>query len=117
VSVGELSLVFGAALVGALWWWAVEARDRVNLVCREVCRDLDVQRLDETVSLRRLRLARDGHGVLAIERVFGFEFSVNGADRHPGEICLRGVLPRWVHLDHPDGPIHIDVPGRESDQE
>ena len=109
MSVDELSLLFGGGLVIALWWWAMQARDRVDLICREVCKDLDVQRLDEAVSLQRVGLARTDYG-LRLERVFGFEFSVNGADRCYGEICLHGITPRWVHLDHPDGAIHIDVP-------
>lgn len=108
MNVTEFSLLFGAGLVAALWWWMVEARDRVNLVCREVCRDLELQRLDESVSLNRLRLARDGDW-LGFERVYAFEFSVNGADRHPGEVCLRGAFPHWVHLEHPDGAIHVDL--------
>jgi hypothetical protein len=83
----------------------------VDFISREVCKDLNVQRLDEAVSLRRVGFARSEYG-LNLERVFRFEFSVNGADRRPGEICLHGEMPRWVHLSHPDGDIHIDLSSR-----
>ena len=86
----------------------MRAHDRVDRISREVCSDLAVQRLDEAVALRHLRLRRTPGG-LTVERVFSFEFSVNGADRCRGEICLVGMLARWVHLDHPDGTIHIDL--------
>jgi hypothetical protein len=111
VSVTELSLLFGGALVIGLWWWSMQAHDRVDFISREVCKDLNVQRLDEAVSLRRVRFARSEYG-LNLERVFRFEFSVNGADRRLGEICLHGEMPRWVHLSHPDGDIHIDLSSR-----
>ena len=100
-------LVLGAFAIGA-WWWSISARDRVDLISREVCGDLRLQRLDEAVTLRRTRFIR-GPGGPAIERVFGFEFSVNGADRHLGEVCLQGLRACWVRLDHPDGDIHIDL--------
>lgn len=86
----------------------MQAHDRVDMISREVCKDLDVQRLDEAVALRRVGLARTVYG-LRLERVFRFEFSVNGADRRAGEICLHGNWPHWVHLDHPAGDIHIDL--------
>lgn len=111
MSVAELSLLFGAGLVIGLWWWSMQAHDRVDFISREVCKDLDIQRLDEAVSLRRVSFARGEYG-LNLERVFRFEFSVNGADRRYGEICLQGEQPRWVHLDHPDGDIHIDLSAR-----
>lgn len=111
MSVAELSLLFGAGLLIGLWWWSMQAHDRVDFISREVCKDLDIQRLDEAVSLRRVSFARGEYG-LNLERVFRFEFSVNGADRRYGEICLQGEQPRWVHLDHPDGDIHIDLSAR-----
>lgn len=111
MSVAELSLLFGGGLIIGLWWWSMQAHDRVDFISREVCKDLDVQRLDEAVSLRRVSFARGEFG-LNLERVFRFEFSVNGADRRYGEICLQGEQPCWVHLDHPDGDIHIDLSAR-----
>ena len=104
----DLLWVCGGALVIGLWSWSMRAHDRVDRISREVCHDLELQRLDEAVALRRLRLLRTVTG-LGIERVFRFEFSVNGADRCRGEVCLLGIQPRWVHLDHPEGAIHIDL--------
>ena len=109
-------LALGALGIG-LWWWSVSARDRVDFISREVCGDLRLQRLDEAVTLRSTRFVRDLAGP-AIERVFGFEFSVNGSDRHRGEVCLHGLRARWVHLEHPEGAIHInlDAPAPEESE-
>ena len=54
MSITELSLLFGGALCIGLWWWVMQAHDRVDLISREVCKDLNVQRLDEAVALRRV---------------------------------------------------------------
>ena len=108
MSVAELALLFGGGVAIGLWWWTMQAHDRVDNISREVCKDLDVQRLDEAVTLRRVGLAHTTSG-LRLERVFRFEFSVNGADRRAGEICLHGNWPQWAHLDHPDGAVHIDL--------
>lgn len=105
----EAWLLITAGLAFGLWSWATHARDRVDLVSREVCRELALQRLDDTVTFERLRVHRDGNGRFACERLFAFEFTVNGADRHLGRVCLRGDRPLWAHLEHPDGAIHIDL--------
>jgi hypothetical protein len=110
VTADGLVLLTAGLAIGA-WVWSARARERVDAISREVCRELGLQRLDEAVALRRLRLVRTDDGV-AIERLFGFEFSTTGADRRRAEICLRGLTPVWVRLDHPDGPLHIEIPAR-----
>jgi hypothetical protein len=103
---GWLLVALGGA--GALWLWSSAARERVDALSREVCADLALQRLDEAVAWRGLRLTRDAYG-LGLERLFSFEFSVTGADRCRAEVCLRGRAVLWVRLEHPDGPIVIDL--------
>jgi hypothetical protein len=107
MSVELLFLVVCAGLV-ATWWWAVQGRELVDAVVRRVCDDLALQRLDETVALERIGFTRDD-GRLAIRRLYAFEFSHNGADRRRGHVCLVNAIAHWVHLEHPDGPIHIDL--------
>ena len=104
----EIWLLLGTGFVISLWFWATRARERVDLISREVCADLKLQRLDESVTLRRISLQRTDQG-LRVRRVFSFEFSVSGADRRRGDVCLLGSLPAWVKVDHPEGPIFIDI--------
>lgn len=93
-----------------LWHWSSSAREKVLAVSREVCSDLQLQGLDDSVALRRVSLRRDA-GRLAVQRTYSFEFSLQGADRHRGEIALLGSDLLWVRLAHPDGPILIDLTG------
>lgn len=104
---GLILLAAGAAV--GLWMWATQARESVDRVSRRICEELALQRLDDAVTLRRLRLVRTPEG-LRMERLFSFEFSVSGADRCRGEVCLQGQHPVWAHLDHPDGAIHLELP-------
>ena len=112
---GGIWLLLGTGAAIAAWVWATRARERVDLISREVCADLKLQRLDESVTLRRISLQRTEQG-LCLRRVFSFEFSVSGADRRRGHVCLLGTLPVWVRVDHPDGAILIDInpPGGSS---
>ena len=104
----EFLFLFGCAALVATWWLAVQGRELVDGVVRRVCGDLALQRLDETVALERIGFTRD-YGRLAIRRLYAFEFSHTGADRRRGQVCLVNAIAHWVRLEHPDGPIHIDL--------
>ena len=103
-------LLIGSGAAIAAWIWTSRERERVDLISREVCSDLRLQRLDESVALRRVSLQRAEHGI-QVRRVFSFEFSTDGADRRRGDVCLLGsaAIPAWVRIDHPDGVIFIDL--------
>ncbi|MEP7044538.1 MAG: DUF3301 domain-containing protein [Dokdonella sp.] len=81
----------------AIWMWmdALRARELAVSHGRELCRDAGVQLLDQTVSLRRLRLARRD-GLPAFVRRYGFEVSLDGSDRHRGHLDMNGHrLESW----------------------
>jgi hypothetical protein len=105
---GGIWLLLVTGLLVGVWAWATRARERVDLISREVCADLKLQRLDESVTLRRISLQRTEQGI-RLRRVFSFEFSASGADRRRGYVCLLGSLPAWVRVDHPGGEIFIDI--------
>ena len=102
-----LPLLFLAAAIAWLWSDGLKARAAVLRVCRQACRDLDVQFLDQTVIARRLSLARNEHGRLRLQREYNFEFSTNGEDRRVGEaVCMEGRIDR-LWLDLPDGTVVV----------
>jgi hypothetical protein len=109
---------FLVALIAAsgiwLWYWSATAHERVLAISREVCRDLNLQRLDDTVALRRVTLSLTG-AQLTIHRVYSFDFSTTGEDRRRAEICLKSTSLVWVRVDHPDGAILINVPDSRVD--
>lgn len=84
------------ALIG-LWLKASAARERATLEARAQCERHGVQLLDETVGLRALRLRRVD-GWLRLERCYGFEVSVDGADRAPGQLWMLGHALIELHM-------------------
>ena len=102
-----LILLVLLGLILGLWHWSTTGRERVLAISSEICRDLNLQRLDDTVALRRMRPVFDDG--FEIERGYVFEFSATGADRRRGEITLRGTGLQWARLEHPDGPVLIDT--------
>lgn len=89
-----MSLLAIALLVWA-WMDAMRAREVAVGHGRELCRQAGVQLLDQTVSLKRLRLVRR-NGMPAFVRRYGFEVSLDGSDRHRGHLDLQGHrLEAW----------------------
>ncbi len=103
-----LLLILG--LVLALWHWSVLGRERVLAISGEICRDLNMQRLDDSVALHALRLVRAPQ--FALERRYAFEFSTDGSDRRRGEVVLLGFALQLARLELPDGPLLIEIGGR-----
>ena len=90
------------ALFGALvWYWyaGLQAREQAIAASRRACADAGLQFLDESVALRRLRLARNDNGQVQLRRDFHFEFSDTGDNRRPGVVRMLGERVEWVSLD------------------
>jgi hypothetical protein len=106
-----LVLAIALVAVAGAWYRNRQAYERVLLVSKEVCADLHLQRLDDSVALRRVQVSRSD-GRLALVRTYSFEFSTTGADRHRAVITLVGLALHSVRVDHPDGAIIIPIEDR-----
>jgi hypothetical protein len=100
-------LTLTAALV---WFWTDSMRTREVALrrCAELCRQMDVQLLDQTVRLARLRLGRNDKGRLQLRRFYVYEFSTDGIDRWYGVAILLGQRLEYLRMEHPEGPIIQD---------
>lgn len=97
-----LILVGTCAIV---WQDVLRARDRAIAASRELCARAGVQLLDQSVSLRRLSLARLRGGGIGLRRQYAFEVSTNGSDRHRGSLHYEGR-----RLDNFSLPLRPDDP-------
>jgi hypothetical protein len=93
------------ALLGWFWLDSVRARDAAVAAARKACLADGLQLLDDTVSLARLKPARDDDGRLLLQRSYAFEYSDTGDNRRRGSVTLLGhsvilvnVGPRLVPL-------------------
>ena len=90
-----------AALAGVAWLWidSMRARERALSASRNACAQVNVQLLDETVALTRLRLCRTRRGTMALCRVYEFDFTLDGEHRRGGVVVMRGQLIEDLILD------------------
>ena len=84
-----LALILLAA--GTYFWIdTLRARETALEAGREACKRYGLLLLDDTVSVTKLRFARDDEGRLHLARTYGFEFSDTGNNRRQGLIVLVG---------------------------
>ena len=90
-----------------VWFWQDSLRHRENAIeqCKNACKEMELQLLDQTVTLRSISLKRDLNNNPKLMRRYNFEFSINGVDRYRGFIVLHGEIIEYTQFDHPDGVI------------
>lgn len=106
-----LLLLFIAA--GAWLWRGHGIRERALALVRRHCEHAEIILLDDNVALQRLRWLTDARGQRRLARVYGFEFTVTGEQRHTGSISMFGPHLGKIELAaHPvssktfaDGPV------------
>ncbi|PAU86937.1 hypothetical protein CK507_12545 [Pseudomonas sp. WN033] len=99
---GHVALLLLAAAIGTWLWRGLGLRDRALGLVRQHCAKTDVQLLDESIALTRLRLGRNRHGRWGWVRHYGFEFTVTGERRYNGHIELHGNQLQHIELaPHP----------------
>ena|SRR3990172_8114370 len=101
------SLLFLIALALLVWFWQVNLRYRelaIRLV-KNVCTEMNLQLLDQTVALAGFSLRRDTDRRIVSVRKYSFEVSSNGADRFTGTIILHGHQLVYSEFNLPDGPV------------
>lgn len=110
LTLGNLFLFMLLAVAGAWLWHSHGIRERALLAVRRHCKKLDVELLDGNVAFRKLTLQPDARGRRRLARLYGFEFTVTGEQRHPGTIVMYGAQVGRIELAaHPFEPA--DEPG------
>lgn len=86
-----LLLLIGIAAL--LWFWqqSLRARELAAHAAGELCQRQNLQLLDGTVALSRLRLQRAAAGHIALLRTYQFEYSRDGDERRQGFVLLLGL--------------------------
>lgn len=87
----ELALPASLLALGAwLWHSMLGATELARAQARQLCHRAQLQLLDDTVSLQRMRLTRGTDGWLQCQRDYTFDVSTTGADRHAASLCMDG---------------------------
>lgn len=87
---GDIVVGYIIILLGWYLWQAQKSREYAREVATRYCKQLELQLLDDTVVLVRIRLKKNTSGRIKIARVYRFEFSSMGDERYQGELELIG---------------------------
>ncbi len=86
----EIASIFLLGAIVWLWLDSLKVREAAVRAAREVCAAEGLQLLDFTVAIAGLKLARDRHGRLALQRSYQFEYSDTGDNRLKGSLVMLG---------------------------
>lgn len=87
----EQLLLILLAAIGAAWFWHhLGIRQLAMRHARQACQRNNVQLLDQSIYLRKIRLVRSRATLLAMERSYEFEFASRGDRRYLGWVVLSG---------------------------
>ena len=88
-------------LAGLVWFWqdTLRARDIARQVAFNTCKQQNLQLLDATVSLRRVRPIRCPRGHACIQRTFVFDYTRDGDYRQQGFVMMDGRQVSMVGLE------------------
>ncbi len=113
LTLGNMFVLMLFATGGAWWWHSHGLRERALERVKQHCTRLDLELLDGNVALRKLTLARDSQGRKRLARIYTFEFTVNGEQRHPGTITQFGAHSAQIELA--PYPFEIKTPPPTAD--
>lgn len=88
-------------LAALAWYWldSLRALETARKAGRLACSRAGVQFLDDTVSVTKLTLERDGRGQLLFRRSYRFEFSDTGDNRREGTLVVLGARVESVTME------------------
>ena len=93
---------------GAAWLWHNHGlRERALERVKQHCKNLDIELLDENVALKKIGLIPDANGHKRLARVYNFEFTVTGDQRHTGTITQFGA--HSVNIELPPYPFQTEA--------
>jgi hypothetical protein len=90
MSLPEIAALLAFLLGGWVLWDTLKARETANAAMRAACAERGFLFLDDTVSLRSVRPARDDEGHVRLQRAYRFQYSDTGHNRRDGSITLLG---------------------------
>ncbi len=89
---GSSGLVLLVLLGLLLWLWqnSLSAREVAIQAARDACRQQQLQLLDGSVVLKRIKPERLTNGRLSLRRTFLFSYSEDGLERKTGFVIMSG---------------------------
>jgi len=106
----NLFVLMLVATAGAWLWHNHGLREKALERVKQHCAKLDLELLDDAVALKRIAFICDASGRKRLARVYAFEFTVTGEQRHPGTVTQFGA--HSVQIELAPYPFEINTPPR-----
>jgi len=99
----SLFIILFLALLAWFWLNSIRAKEIAMQASAEACQQIQVQFLDQTASLKKLRVSRNRNGRMIFERIYTFDFSRDRETRVQGLVTIIGHKVTQVLLDEDSG--------------
>lgn len=99
----SILIILFLALIAWFWLNSIRAKEIALQASAEACKQIEVQFLDQTASLKKLRINRDRNGRMIFERIYSFDFSRDRETRVQGLVTIIGQRVTKVLLDEESG--------------
>jgi hypothetical protein len=97
-------LLIAVLMAAVLYWWDSTYTGELALnVCQNLCRNAELQLLDNTVMRQRIWLRRGPGGGLQLCRIYSFDYSDDNESRRQGYVVMLGHYVAESSLD----PRHV----------
>ncbi len=94
----SLIVILLLALFAWFWFENQGCKEIAILICKQTCRQIKVQLLDDTIVLTRIRLKRKSSGQLTLQRTYCFEFTDDGNARRSSTLLLTGKRLELIEI-------------------
>jgi hypothetical protein len=99
----SILIILFLALIAWFWLNGIRAKEIAMQASAEACQQIQAQFLDQTASLKKLRINRDKNGRMTFERTYTFDFSRDRETRVQGLVTIVGQRVTQVLLDEDSG--------------
>ena len=86
--------------LASLWWTGSKARELAIRYAKQACQQRQLQFLDQTVALSRMKPARSTTGSSCFLREYTFEFTDQGQYRDTATVTMRGHVLQKIHFPY-----------------
>ena len=108
LTLGNLFVLMLLATGGAWLWHNHGLREKALARVKQHCTKLDLELLDDNVAFKRFAWLADANGRKRLARVYGFEFTVTGEQRHTGTLTQFGA--HQVQIELAPYPFEVKPP-------
>ena len=99
MSLKQAALLVFAVFAAWVFWRQLAIRELAMRHAIALCKKNDVQLLDQSIGLSRLRFVKLKRGGFGLLREYHFEFTSTGERRYKGQVYMVGSSLQRTHMD------------------